>query len=312
MGQERCWRERRIRKSRQRGSKERNKTAPHGWRDRSPAQPGSHPRETPVPAGLHPPRGRAHWQTPGAQPDEMSGKRTEKLDTRPTQEAGPQAGRLPQGQLGPSTGTESEDQGPWDQTQQGEDAVFPWWHLWWPLTPGSIPSSPPHPGLSHPGKTGQHPLAAWEAASKKELEGVASGSLQALRCQDFLSQWMGTQETQAPRLVLFGVSRRQEKRAVTTGSGPSCGLAPGSGHSRKGLAGNPRHKHCPESPARPRSCLSLSLYHYVPMTCVPPHCHPVECKALRGRGCTGTDPSLYPQCQAQGQYREERAQKRKE
>lgn len=37
----------------------------------------------------------AHWQTPGAQPRRASGKRTEKLDTRPTQEAGPQAGRLP-------------------------------------------------------------------------------------------------------------------------------------------------------------------------------------------------------------------------
>lgn len=80
----------------------------------------------------------------------------------------------------------------------------------------------PRPGPSHPGKTGQLPLAARESPSKKELEGVASGSLQAPRCQDFLSQWMGTQETQAPRLVLFGVSRRLEKRAVSTGSGPSC------------------------------------------------------------------------------------------
>ena len=82
--------------------------------------------------------------------------------------------------------------------------------------------APARPGPSHPGKTGQLPLAARESPSEKELEGVASGSLQAPRCQDFLSQWMGTQETQAPRLVLFGVSRRLGKRAVSTGSGPSC------------------------------------------------------------------------------------------
>lgn len=107
------------------------------------------------------------------------------------------------------------------------------WHLWLPLTPGFVPSSPT-PSLAQVtlGRPARPPRCSG-VPLQKELEGVASGSLQAPRCQDFLSQWMGTQETQGPRLVLFGVSIRLEKYAVSTGSGPSFGLAPGSGHSRR-------------------------------------------------------------------------------
>lgn len=64
-----------------RGPKERNKAATCGYRDGGSAQPGSRPRETPVPSGLRPPHGRAHWQAPEAQPDETSGKWTETLKT---------------------------------------------------------------------------------------------------------------------------------------------------------------------------------------------------------------------------------------
>lgn len=80
-----------------RGPKERNKAATCGCREGGSAQPGSHPRETPVPSGLRPPCGRAHWQAPGAQPDKTSSKWTEMLDSRPSL-----------GQPGPCPSTEPE------------------------------------------------------------------------------------------------------------------------------------------------------------------------------------------------------------
>lgn len=168
-----------------------------------------------------------------------------------------------------------------------------------PLTPGSVPSSPtPSPAQVTLGRPARPPHCSG-VPLQKELEGVASGSLQAPRCQDFLSQWMGTQETQGPRLVLFGVSVRLEKCAVSTGSGPSCGPAPGS-VTPGGFSWEPKTQHCPESPARPRSCLSLSLHHYVPMTCF---CLPAATRwnaKPSGAGAARTEPSLYPQRQAQG------------
>lgn len=42
---------------------------------------------------------------------------------------------------------------------------------------------------------------------------MVSRSLQAPTRQDFLPQWMGSRETEAPRLILSGVQMRLEKRA---------------------------------------------------------------------------------------------------
>lgn len=81
------------------------------------------------------------------------------------------------------------------------------------LTVGSVPlPTLPWVTLGRPAT----PSLLWASApplQQKELEEVASRSLQALRCQDFLPQWMGSQETETPRLVLSGVEMRLEKCA---------------------------------------------------------------------------------------------------
>lgn len=142
-----------------RGPKERNKAATCVCRDGGSAQPASHPRETPVPSGLHAPCGRAHWQAPGAQPDKTSSKWTETLDTRPS--------------LGPAS-AQNPKQGPRGQRRRGEDAV--------PLQVAPVVASHtrvcpllanPLPGPSHPGKTGQAPSLLGSPPPK----GVGRGGL---------------------------------------------------------------------------------------------------------------------------------------
>ena len=64
--------------------------------------------------------------------------------------------------------------------------------------------SPPYP--ESPWEDRPAPSLLWcPPLQKKKLEEVASRSLQALRCQDFLPQRMGSQEIETARLVLFGV-----------------------------------------------------------------------------------------------------------
>ena len=75
---------------------------------------------------------------------------------------------------------------------------------------------------------------------KEESGEMVSRSLQAPTRQDFLPQWMGSRETETPRLILSGGQMRLEKRAGGHWIGAQPLPNPLAGVTREGFSGKPK------------------------------------------------------------------------
>ena len=173
------------------------------------------------------------------------------------------AGRLPQGQPGPSPSTESEDQGPRDQTRQERMLCF---H-------GGTRGRLSHRGLSPPRSRPPWPESPWEdrpappSCSGVPLrEGVGRGGLReppGSEVPGFSVPVDGNPRNTGSQVGSVWSVKAARKTCCEHGLWAQLRPAPGSGHSRKGLAGNRRHEHC-LSPQRglaaARHCLSTTTF----------------------------------------------------
>ena len=96
---------------------------------------------------------------------------------------------------------------------------------------------------------------------KEESGEMVSRSLRAPTRQDFLPQWMGSRETETPRLILSGGQMRLEKRAGGHWLGAQPLPNPLAGVTQEGFSGEPKGPP-PESPRRPEAyqCLQCQIF----------------------------------------------------
>ena len=263
LGQERHWRERRIRKSRQDAPRREARQRPRVSR-REPSIAWVAPQGDPVPTGLHPPRGRAHWQTPGAQPDETSGKRTEKLKTPgPPRRPDCRQDDFPRASLGPPPALNPKTRA--CGTKCGKERML-WFH-------GGTRGRLSHRALSPPRPPPPWPESPWEdqpapprCSGVPLQEGVGRGGLReppGSEVPGFSVPVDGNPRNTDSQVGSVWSIKAARKMCCEHWLWAQLRPAPGSGHSRKGLAGNRRHEHCP-SPQRglaaARHCLSTTMF----------------------------------------------------